>query len=208
LSDVDNDFDEDELDDDGEQVEEEEVDDEEMDQDGLNDVDEDDDDDGAVAAMAGKTLTKTPPKKCEMVVMPQGLAPQWKGIMTRSRASQLATATYRSTNIGDVDDAEKQKVFEGADALLNLASVGLLSLFNSARADHIMTSVADDEMADVKETLGTVTARNGDITACCDDIISNNNNNCISIKSIKQEMGFDISGMTNTSIKEEPMDDS
>jgi len=126
-----------------------------------------------------------------------------KGVLTRGMVSRLVAEQKtvvgkpRSKKRGSVaEDDETQKTFEGADALLNLASIGLLSLLQSA------VSAADDTESDKAANTPSSAADSGN-----EDIFGNNNNS-VELKSVKHENLDDAMDTATTVVKEEPMDDS
>lgn len=134
-----------------------------------------------------------------------------KGVLTRGMVTRLVaeqktstTKQQRSRKHGSSDsqDDETQKTFEGADALLNLASIGLLSLFQSA------VSAADDSQ---RSDTAVSTPPSSPADTSTEDVLgnNNNNNNSVELKPVKQESPDDDSVDTSTAVvKEEPMDDS
>jgi len=208
LSDVDEDFDEDDLDDDDDKVADDD-DDEEIDE-------EVDDEEGFDEEMQqtmsvshdenifdfGKFVQR---RSCPASDRLKISDTKSKGVLTRGMVSRLvaeqktAVGKHRSKKRGrDGEDDEQQKTFEGADALLNLASIGLLSLFQSA------VSVAEGTKSDKAVNTASSTTDIGN-----DDILgNNNNNNSVELKSVKQENSDDAMDTNTAVVKEEPMDDS
>ena len=191
LSDIDADFDDDEIYDEEEVCTADVVDqqlhdnaDDDDDEDDDEDDDDDDDNDNGNDEMEEKIGGRVVLGRviCRQVE-PTPVVPQWKGIMTRSKAR------LHGCSRADTSSAAEKRKKEGADALLNLASIGLLSLFHSATADQ-STSTADDDDVDAKP----------------DDLsVLNNNNNLVMDAKGEIPKEGDLEMMQ---IKEEPMDDS
>ena len=207
LSDVDEDFDEDDLDDDENNQVIDDDDDEEIDE-------EVDDEEGFEEEMQqamssdknifdfGKFVQR---RSCPASDRLKLSDTKSKGVLTRGMVTRLvaeqktAVGKQRSKKRGnDAEDAEKQKTFEGADALLNLASIGLLSLFHSA------VSTADGSGSKSDKAVNTLSS-SGDIRS--EDILGDNNNS-VELKSMKQESSDDAMDTSAVAVKEEPMDDS
>jgi len=205
LSDVDEDFDEDDLDDDDgnkitDDADDEEIDEEVDDEEGFDEEMEQTVPDDKNIFDFGKFVQR---RSCPASDRLKISDTKSKGVLTRGMVSRLvaeqktAGGKQRSKKRGsDVEDAEKQKTFEGADALLNLASIGLLSLFHSA------VSTGDGAKSDkaVNTLSSEADIRNEDILG--------NNNNSVDLKSVKQESLDDAMDTNTTVVKEEPMDDS
>ena len=208
LSDVDEDFDEDEIDDDR-KVTDDEDDDEEIDE-------EVDDEEGFEEEMQQQTTTSNDKnifdfgkfvqrRSCPASDRLKISETKSKGVLTRGMVTRLvaeqktAVGKPRGKKRGNsMEDDEQQKTFEGADALLNLASIGLLSLFHSA------VSAEDDSSGKSDKAINTLSSE-ADIG---NEEILGNNNNSVDLKSVKQESADDAMDTSSVVVKEEPMDDS
>jgi len=204
FSDVDEDFDEDDLDDDDNRVAEddddEEIDEEVDDEEGFDeDMQQSVSDDKNVFDFGKFVQRRSCPASDRLKISDT----KSKGVLTRGMVSRLvaeqktAVGKQRSKRrVGGTEDDETQKTFEGADALLNLASIGLLSLFHSA------VSTADGTKSDkaVNTLSSEADVRNEEILG--------DNNNSVDLKSIKQESVGDAMDTNTAVVKEEPMDDS
>lgn len=207
LSDVDEDFDDDDLDDDGDDKVAEDDSDEEIDE-------EVDDEEGFDEEMQQQPITNdknifdfgnfVQRRSCPASDRLKISDTKSKGVLTRGMVTRLVAeqktpvSKHQSKKRGsDTEDDETQKTFEGADALLNLASIGLLSLFQSA------VSAADSTETD--QAVNTPPSSPADIRS--DDILGNNNNS-VDLKSVKQESLDDAMDANTAVVKEEPMDDN
>ena len=207
LSDVDEDFDEDDLDDEEDMKVFYEQDDEEIDE----EVDDEEgfDEEMQQAAMSedknifdfGKFVQR---RSCPASDRLKISDTKSKGVLTRGMVSRLvaeqktAVGKQRSNKRGNnTEDDETQKTFEGADALLNLASIGLLSLFQSAVS-------AEDGSGSRSDKAVNTSGSAADIRS--EDILGNNNNS-VDLKSVKQENPDDAMDTSTVVVKEEPMDD-
>jgi len=208
LSDVDEDFDDDDLDDDdndndkvvGEDSDEE-VDEEVDDEEGFDEEMQQTVPDDKNIFDFGKFVQR---RSCPASDRLKISDTKSKGVLTRGMVSRLVAEQKTSVGKqrskkrgGDTQDDETQKTFEGADALLNLASIGLLSLFHSA------VSAADGSKSD--KAVNTPRSSPTDIVN--EDILGNNNNS-VDLKSVKQETLDGAIDTTTAVMKEEPMDDS
>ena len=208
VSDVDEDFDEDDLDDDDKMGVIDDDDDEIVDE-------EVDDDEGLEEEMQQTTVSSdknifdfgkfVQRRSCPASDRLKISDTKSKGVLTRGMVSRLV-AEQKST-VGkqrgkkrgnDVMDDETQKTFEGADALLNLASIGLLSLFHSA------VSVADGSGTKSDKAVNT----SGSAADIRNEDILGDNNNSVELKTMKQEAADDVMDTGVVVVKEEPMDDS
>jgi len=225
LSDVDEDFDDDDLDDDDDEddvnkvgSDDEEIDEEVDDEEGFDEevmqcltVPPDDDknifDFGKFVVQRRSCPASDRLKICDT---------KSKGVLTRGMVSRLvaeqktSVTKQRSRKGGgeaDSHDDETQKTFEGADALLNLASIGLLSLFQSA------VSAAEDD-SHQSDTLVSTPPSSPAADISSEDVSgnnnNNNNNNSVELKPVKQESPDDGESVDTSPavVKEEPMDDS
>jgi len=203
LSDVDEDFDDDDLDDgddtkvaddDDEEIDEEVDDEEGFDQDMQQTLSNDKD----IFDFGNFVQRRSCPASDRLKISDtKSKGVLTRGMVTRLVAEQKVASKQRGRKRGNAaEDEETQKTFEGADALLNLASIGLLSLFQSA------VSATDDGRSDkaVNTTSSAADVRN-------DDILGNNNNS-VDLKLFKQENPDDAMEVTTVVVKEEPMDDS
>jgi len=210
LSDVDEDFDDEDLDDDDENRagndddddddDDEEVDEEVDDEEGFDeDMKQTISDDKNVFDFGKFVQRRSCPASDRLKINDT----KSKGVLTRGMVSRLVaeqkTTVGRQRSKkrgGGMEDDETQKTFEGADALLNLASIGLLSLFQSA------VSAADSTKSDkaVNTRSSVADIRNEEIPP--------DNNNSVELKSIKQENLDDAMDTAAAGVKEEPMDDS
>jgi len=203
FSDVDEDFDEDDLDDDNNRAaddDDEEIDEEVDDEEGFDEEMQQTMPDDKNVFDFGKFVQR---RSCPASDRLKINDTKSKGVLTRGMVSRLVAEQKTSVGKqrgkkrgGGTEDDEKQKTFEGADALLNLASIGLLSLFHSA------VSAADGAKSDkaVNTPSGEADVRNEEILG--------DNNNSVDLKSIKQESIDDAMDTNTAVVKEEPMDDS
>jgi len=211
VSDVDEDFDEDDLDDDDEnRVFDDEFDDDEV-------IDEEVDDDEGLEEEVQQTTNVSNDKNifdfgkfvqrrsCPASDRLKISDTKSKGVLTRGMVTRLvaeqksAVSKQRSKKRGNnAEDDETQKTFEGADALLNLASIGLLSLFHSA------VSMADGSGSKSDKAVNT----SGSAADIRNEDIVGDNNNSVDLKSVKQENPDDAMDTSSVVVKEEPMDDS
>ena len=226
LSDVDEDFDDDDLDDDDDVREEdddeidEEVDDEEGFDEDMKEQQQQQQQQHTAAVSDSNSIfdfgkfiqRRSCPASDRLKISDDSKS---KGVLTRGMVSRLVaeqrTAVgkhqQRSRKRGgggsNAEEDEKQKTFEGADALLNLASVGLLSLFHSA------VSVADANTTDKSKTNSRTSAADQPNEDVVGNNNNNNNNNSVELKtsSLKRENvedAMDTDGVVV--VKDEPMD--
>jgi len=207
LSDVDEDFDEDDLDDDEDQKVVDEDSDEEIDEEVDDEEGFDEDmqqtvtvDDKNVFDFGKFVQRRSCPASDRLKISDT----KSKGVLTRGMVTRLVAeqkttvGKHRSKKRGgDTQDDETQKTFEGADALLNLASIGLLSLFHSA------VSAADGSKSD--KAVNMPESSPSDVGN--EDIVGDNNNS-VDLKAVKQESLDDAMDTDSAVMKEEPMDDS
>jgi len=201
LSDVDEDFDEEDLDDEDNKAiddDDEEIDEEVDDEEGFEEEMQQTalPDDKNIFDF-GKFVQRRSCPASDRLKISDGKS---KGVLTRGMVTRLVAeqkttvGKQRSKQRGnDVADDETQKTFEGADALLNLASIGLLSLFQSA------VSAAD----------GGKSHKAVNTSGSAADVANEDNNNSVDLKPIKQEIADDAmdTSVTVGVVKEEPMDD-
>jgi len=206
LSDVDEDFDEDDLDDDEDNKiiddDDEEIDEEVDDEEGFDEeMQQTLPNDKSIFDFGKFVQRRSCPASDRLKISDT----KSKGVLTRGMVSRLVAeqkttvGKQRSKKRGsDADDDEKQKTFEGADALLNLASIGLLSLFHSAVSASDCSGSKSDKAVNTSNNAADI--RNEDVLG--------NNNNSFELKLLKQEMPDDAMDTSTTVVKEEQMDDS